>query len=78
MTKVAFRLVRLLPSGSFEYLESMDGESFRWSTEPADGLIFDSWSDWVAAATAYLYTSGPVDLILEKIYTLPWRPVCHA
>ena len=78
MAKEAFRLVRLLPSGAFEYLESMDGESFCWTTEPCDAMLFDSWSDWVAAATAYLYTSGPVDIIHEKIYTIPWRPVCHA
>lgn len=78
MAQEAFRLVRLLPSGAFDYLVSDADGSYTWSDDPMDAKLFDTWDDWVAAATAYLSTSGPIDIIHEKIYTIPWRTVCHA
>ena len=78
MAAEAFRLVRLLPSGAFDYLVSCENGTYTFSDHPADAKLFASWLDWVAAAHAYMLTSGPVDVIHERVFTVPWRPVCHA
>ena len=71
-------MVRMLPSGAFDYLLSYESGVFTWTDDPHKAFLFDTWSEWVAAATAYWNNSGPVDIIHEKILTIPWRAVCHA
>ena len=78
MAKEAYRLVRMLPSCAFEYLVSYEGGSFTWTQDHHKAMLFESWFDWVAAATAYWNTSGPEDLFHEKVLTIPRRAVCHA
>lgn len=78
MAKEFFRLLRMLPSGAFEYLVSDENGSFVWSDKPEDAKPFESWLDWVAAAHAYWLTSGPVDLIFDKVYVVVPKVVSHA
>jgi len=78
MAKEAFRLVRMLPSGAFEYLASVEGDSFVWTDDPMEAKLFESWKDWVAAAHAYWLTSGPVDIFYEQIYSIHWRALGYA
>lgn len=73
-----FRLVRMLPTGAFEYLVSDENGSFVWSDKAEDAKSFASWQDFVAAAHAYWLTSGPVDIIFDRVYVMPSRAVCHA
>lgn len=81
MAKEAFRLVRSLPDGAghdWDYLVSFHDGIFQFSVYAKDAMVFDSWEEFVAAAQAVLQYSGPCDVLYERIYTVSWRPVCHA
>lgn len=68
----------MLPSGAFEYLVSNENGSFVWSDNAEDAISFETWNDWVEAAHAYWRTSGPVDLIFDRVYALAPKLLSHA
>lgn len=81
MAKEAFRLVRLLPDGcaqDYDYLVSCEDGCYAFSTNPQDAKLFESWDDFVTAAVALWRSSGPVDIMFERVFSVTWRPVCNA
>ena len=78
MAKEFFRLLRMLPSGAFEYLVSYEGGSFIWSDNPEDAMPFESWLEWVGVAHSYWLTSGPMDLIYDRVYAVAPKVLSNA